>query len=124
MSSSRPLEFQHIGLSGIATGTMKFEPSLMEWRAGGSSKKYDPEQLERVEWTMYGAKGHLFLNFKDGKTANLDGFGRSDYETLSQYFDSNYQTPIQEISVRPPPSLLPSSDLSTGGIRWRELWRY
>jgi hypothetical protein len=103
---TRPLEYQHIGLSGIATGTMKFDPSFMEWRAGGNSKKYDPEQLERVEWTMYGTKGHLFLNFKDGTMANLDGFGKSDYETLAQYFDSNYQTPIQEISV-PLPVLTP-----------------
>jgi hypothetical protein len=97
---ARALEYQHIGLSGIATGTIKFDDSLIEWKGPGGGKKYDPEQVERAEWVVYGTKGHLFLNFKDGKIANMDGFSKGDYGTLSQWFETHYNVAIQEISVR------------------------
>lgn len=93
------LEYQHIGLSGMTTGVLKFDVGVIDWRAGGNIKKFDPETVDKAEWTVYGTKGHLFLTFKDGKVANLDGFNKGDYDAIAAFFQSNYQVPVTEISV-------------------------
>mmetsp|Transcript_12210 Transcript_12210/g.12596 ORF Transcript_12210/g.12596 Transcript_12210/m.12596 type:complete len:841 (-) Transcript_12210:18-2540(-) len=100
-SSSSSLQFQHIGLSGITTGTIKFDSSFIEWRTSSNSpsKKFEYELIEKAEWIIYGLKGHLFLSLKDGKTINLDGFNKSDYNTIAEWFQTHYNIEIEQLQV-------------------------
>ena len=95
-----PLIYQHIGLSGFTVGTVKFDSNGIEWRDRGNIvKTFDEDQTKRAVWTVYGARGHLYLHFKEGKFAIFDGFSKDDFNDISNYFKSVQNVTVEEANV-------------------------
>jgi hypothetical protein len=85
------LVYSHIVLSGFSAGSVKFDRNGIEWKDKGNMvvKNYDSDLTTKVLWTVYGTKGHLYIHFKEGKFAILDGFSKDDFDDISKYFASH-----------------------------------
>lgn len=91
MSSRPELRFANVGLAGHNVGSIVLRDTGMEWRDKGvSTMEFIKDDIESVAFQMFGAKGHVLLNLKDGKSARLDGFSKSDYDQISPFIRQYY----------------------------------
>lgn len=98
---SDSLVYSQIVLSGFSAGSVKFDKNGIEWKGKGNMvvKNYDASAATKVLWTLYGSKGHLYMYFKEGKFAIMDGFSKDDFDDISKYFKSQSGIDVEQAKV-------------------------
>lgn len=96
------LSFSGVGLQGHSiVGSVSFTADRIEWRdrSNVSVREFLKDDLDAIAFQLFGTKGHLKLSFKDGKSARLDGFGKSDFDQIAQYTTLNYNIETENQKV-------------------------
>jgi propanediol dehydratase large subunit len=91
--SGTKLSFQNIGLQGQnSVGITTFKDDRIEWRDRGNvhSKDFSQDEIEVLSWSIFGIKCHMKVHTKDGQVHRLDGFVKSDFETIDEFSQKNY----------------------------------
>ena len=92
MSSS----FSNIGLQGSGQGSVSLKASGVEWRGvKGAVKDWPTADLSALHWNVYGQRGYLKLTTKSGDWNRLDGFAKSDFDTLAELVNNHYGFALQ-----------------------------
>jgi hypothetical protein len=95
------LVFQHIALIGYGVGVCKFLNNGVEWRDRGNIvvKEFDKTHFVRAGYCMFGSRVHLSIYMNDGNYFQLDGFSKSNLESLNSHFDSVYGLSLDKETV-------------------------
>ena len=85
-------KYSNIGLAGNGVGTAYFKDSRIEWRDKNNAlvKELLRENVSKASWATFGSKSNLKVVSDEGETIGMDGFAKSDFESISSLFSSLY----------------------------------
>lgn len=95
--------YPNIGLQGHPLGNAQFKEDRIEWKdlgRGTNVKEFLKSDLASLAWTIFGSKGYLKITMKEGKSAKMDGFQKSDYDTIADYCLRHYEMELAKEKVR------------------------